>query len=103
MVPEILKKTPDPRRRARRLALLGLLAFAAWTVFGGDQGLVSLALSWKERFFLSREIETLKAENSGLASEAERLGRQPAQVEKTAREKLMLKKNGELIYRFDHG
>lgn len=96
-----LTQAPDKRRRLRRMALgLGLLALA-WSVLGGDQGLLSLLASWKEKYFLSREIEELKKKNEELAHEGEALARNPSQVEKQAREKLMLRKEGELIYRFD--
>ncbi len=100
-VPLELRKDPASKnRRRRRLALLAACGLLLWSVFGGDQGLVSLGFSWHERWSLSREIEQLKQENLRLAAAQASLIREPARYEKTARETLMLKKPGEMIYRF---
>lgn len=96
-----LKKDPkSARARRRRLALAGVAVLLAWSLFGGDQGLVSLGMSWHERWALAREIEQLKKDNQELAAAQAALLRDPSRYEKTARETLMLKKPGELVYRF---
>jgi cell division protein FtsB len=89
------------KKRRRRLALFTLLGILFYSVFCGDQGLVALGLSWKETWALRREIGELQAANKDLAVKQAALARDRAYYEKMAREKLLLKNPGELIYRFD--
>src|SRR5579871_5003783 len=94
-----LDPTPQAKRRRRGLLALGILGLA-WVVFGGPQGLWSLGSSLHERWALGREIESLKKENADLQQRSLALASDRAYYEKVAREKLMLKQPGELIYRF---
>lgn len=89
------------KKRRRRLALVTGIGLLGWSIFGGDQGLVSLALSWRETWALKREISELQQANRDLAARQQRLQHDRAFYEKTAREKLLLKNPGDLIYRFD--
>jgi cell division protein FtsB len=89
------------RRRRRRLAAYLVAGFVAYTVFGGDQGLVALAMSWRERYALGKEIARLETENRELQARAASLSRDRAYYEKAARERLMLKSPGDLVYRFE--
>ena len=89
------------KKRRRRLALFTAFGFLFYWVFCGDQGLVSLALSWKETWARKREIAELEQANKDLAQKQAALARDRAYYEKMAREKLLLKNPGELIYRFD--
>jgi len=89
------------KKRRRRLALFTAAAFLGWSVFGGDQGLVSLALSWRETWSLRREIAELQQSNRELEARQASLRHDRAYYEKIAREKLVLKNPGDLIYRFD--
>jgi cell division protein FtsB len=77
---------------------VGLLAYM---IFGGDQGLLSLASSWHESWALKREIAMLQASNQDLVAKQAVLRNDRASYEKTAREKLFLKNPGDLIYRFE--
>lgn len=89
------------RLRRRRALALGLLLLAAWALFGGKQGLFALVGSARERASLRDEIVLLEEKDRALEAELRRLQAQPQLAEKTAREKLMLMRPGELIYRFD--
>jgi cell division protein FtsB len=89
------------KKRRRRFAVWTLLALLAYSIFGGDQGLVSLASSWHEEWALKREITQLQASNSELEAKQQALRSDRAAYEKTAREKLFLKNPGDLIYRFE--
>jgi cell division protein FtsB len=89
------------KKRRRRLALAVGLGLLAWTIFGGDQGLVSLAMSWRETWALRREIAELKVQNKELEARQLALAHDRAYYEKMAREKLLLKNPGDVIYRFD--
>ena len=89
------------KRRRRRLALYSVLAVLVYIVFGGDQGLISLAQSWRETYALRREISELQRENHELEGKKLALAHDRAYYEKIAREKLLLKNPGDLIYRFD--
>jgi cell division protein FtsB len=89
------------KRRRRRFALWALLGMLAYSIFGGDQGLISLASSWHETWALRREIAQLQASNQELEGRQQALRSDRAAYEKTAREKLFLKSPGDLIYRFE--
>ena len=89
------------RRRRRRMALVAVVLGALYAVFGGDQGLISLAMSWRETWSLKREIVELEKSNKDLEARQVALAHDRDFYEKLAREKLMLKAPGELVYRFD--
>jgi cell division protein FtsB len=89
------------RKRRRRMALAAVALGGLYAVFGGDQGLVSLALSWRETWALKREIVELQKNNRELEARQTALAHDRDFYEKLAREKLMLKAPGELVYRFD--
>jgi cell division protein FtsB len=92
----------ERKRRRRRLALALVGGTLLWTVFGGDQGLVALGMSWHEQWALKREIARLEVETREMKAKDEALARDRAYYEKIAREKLMLRRPGELVYRFDN-
>jgi cell division protein FtsB len=71
-----------------------------WGVFGGSQGLFALALGQREKGLLRREIQALALQNRELEQRIERLSRHPEDLERAARERLLLKRPGEIVYRF---
>jgi cell division protein FtsB len=89
-----------PKARNRRLIALAAAALLAWGVFGGQQGLFALALSQHEKGALRQEIASLEQQNRQLEQQAALLARQPEAYERTARERLLLMRPGEIIYRF---
>lgn len=89
-----------PRARNRRLVALGVAGFLAWAVFGGSQGLFALVLSQREKSQLRAEIRSLGEQNKQLEQQVAMLAREPEAYERTARERLLLMRPGETIYRF---
>lgn len=89
-----------PRARNRRLLAVAVALLLAWGLFGGQQGLFALAMSQRDKAKLRAEIISLKAENEQLALKAAALARHPEAYERTARERLLLMRPGETVYRF---
>jgi cell division protein FtsB len=89
------------RKQRRRALALAAAAFLGWQVFGGGQGLFSLLGSWHEAWSLKREIASLQKQQQDLQGEEASLAHDREFYEKLAREKLMLKEPGEVVYRFD--
>jgi cell division protein FtsB len=89
-----------PRALRRRLLALGLALAALWGLLGGRQGLFALLSSQREKAQLREEIQALSVENAALEARAAQVGRHPELYEKVAREKLMLMRPGETLYRF---
>jgi cell division protein FtsB len=89
-----------PRAQRRRLLALGLALFLLWGLLGGHQGLFALLSSQREKGQLRAEIQLLAKENAALHEQLANVGRHPELYEKVAREKLMLMRPGETLYRF---
>jgi|GEM_PF-6647251 cell division protein FtsB len=89
---------PKARRR-RALALLGGAALA-WAVLGGQQGLFALLMSQREKARLASDIDGLRQQNAELQQQLAQLQSHPEAYERTARERLLLMRPGETIYRF---
>lgn len=89
-----------PRARNRRLLAVGVGLMLAWGLFGGQQGLFALVMSQRDKAKLRSEIVSLRAENQQLALKAASLARHPEAYERTARERLLLMRPGEVVYRF---
>jgi cell division protein FtsB len=89
-----------PRARNRRLLAVAVGLMLAWGLFGGQQGLFALLMSQREKGRLRAEIVSLKAQNQALAQKAVMLERHPEAYERTARERLLLMRPGETVYRF---
>jgi cell division protein FtsB len=89
-----------PRARARRLLAVGLGLGLLWALVGGQQGLFALVMSQRDKAHLRSEIEDLTAGNGALEKRITLLQGHPEAYERTAREKLLLMRPGETIYRF---
>ena len=89
-----------PRAQRRRWAVVGLALFVLWGIFGGQQGLFALVSSQREKAQLRAEIDHLGTDNAALQEQLADLSRHPEVYEKVAREKLMLMRPGETLYRF---
>jgi cell division protein FtsB len=89
-----------PRAKRRRLLALGGALFVLWGLLGGRQGLFALLSSQREKGQLREEIQRLNVENAALHEKLAEMGRHPEIYEKVAREKLMLMRPGETLYRF---
>jgi cell division protein FtsB len=89
---------PNAGRRRLLAAIPAILL--AWFLLGGQQGLFALAMSQREKARLREEIVQLTQDNARLEAQADALARNPQACEKTARERLLLMRPGETIYRF---
>lgn len=89
-----------PRARGRRLLVLGLGLGLAWALLGGQQGLFALVMSQREKAHLRTEITDLRTGNQELQRKVDLLESHPEAYERTAREKLLLMRPGDTIYRF---
>ncbi len=89
-----------PRAQQRRLVALGVALVVVWGLFGGQQGLFALVTSQREKSQLRAEIQSLAEGNAALQAQLANVGRHPELYEKVAREKLMLMRPGETLYRF---
>jgi cell division protein FtsB len=86
------------RRRAATLASsIALIALVVGSLFG-DRGLLHLLAQKQRAEVLSREIETLRAENRRLAGEIAALRTDPHAIERIAREQLGLAEPGETVF-----
>lgn len=89
------------RKPSGRLLLGFGLALLAFSIFGGKKGFIALVSMQREKWHLEKEIAQLAKANETLEANCSRLERNPQLYEKVAREKLLLAKPGEIIYRFD--
>jgi cell division protein FtsB len=92
--------TEHPRASRRRLVAAGFALFVLWGLLGGQQGLFALLSSQREKGQLRAEIQLLAQQNAALHEQLASVGRHPELYEKVAREKLMLMRPGEILYRF---
>jgi len=78
--------------------------FVAVVLFflNGSRGTVKYYKSYQEKSKLEQEIQHLEEENARLKDEKEQLESDPAYIEKTAREKYTMKKEGEKVYKVQH-
>ena len=94
---------PEKKRRKRQFFILGAvvaLGFLAYTFIGGETGLIRIRA-------LHHDTHTLRARKVALASEAERVDRNradmakdPLLTERVARERFHMVKKGETLYRY---
>jgi cell division protein FtsB len=97
----VLRRQWAERKPSGRLILGFVLAAAAFSVFGGNKGFFALVSMQREKWRLQREIGELAKANDQLEAQCQQMERNPQLYEKVAREKLMLAKPGEIVYRFE--
>ena len=86
------------RKKAAILAsIIVLVGLLVGSLFG-DRGLLQLVSQRERADALARDIEQLKADNSRLAADIGALRRDPAAIERLAREELGLARPGETIF-----
>jgi cell division protein FtsB len=95
-----LRSGPEVRQRRRRLLIWGL--FIASTVLMvnalvGERGYLATIRARREYAATLSKLNALRLENQALKQEAERLKRDPAMLEETARRELGLIKPGETL------
>lgn len=86
------------KSRKSLLAALGVAALAGvWIQQSGFSTFVDVRDSWREESRLAREVEELEGENAALADEVEALRQNGEAIERVAREKLGLAREGEIV------
>lgn len=98
---EIVQERLD-RAQIKRKAFSLLLAavFGSLIVFtiAGEEGAISLYRKWQERRLLGDRIQELQARNDAKRLENELLAKDPAAVERFAREELDMMRPGEVMF-----
>lgn len=86
------------RKKATTLfSVIAVIALVVGSLFG-DRGILQLLRQRERTEALAREIEQLREENRMLAEEIVSLRRDPAAVERLAREQLGLARPGESVF-----
>ena len=87
--------------KVKRLVLPTLLGLAAYyALFGGEYSLWELRKARREIEIQQQELSLLKAENEFLRARADSLENDSATLERIARERFGLIREGEVIYHF---
>lgn len=93
----------EKKRRTRffmMISLLFILYFVLSFIFG-DMGLTSHYRMKRTYQRLEKEVDHIGKENERLRKEVEALKTDPHYIEKLARERLDLSKEGEIIYQYE--
>jgi cell division protein FtsB len=86
------------RKKATTLfSVIAVIALVVGSLFG-DRGILQLLRQRQRTEVLAREIEQLREENRALAEDIVSLRRDPAAVERLAREELGLARPGESVF-----
>jgi cell division protein FtsB len=84
-------------KAAKLFSVIAVIALVVGSLFG-DRGILQLLRQRQRTEVLAREIEELREENRTLADEIVALRRDPAAVERLAREQLGLARPGESVF-----
>lgn len=96
---KVKERTANKGRIAKRILLLLAFAFVAYRFFAGPYGFVQIHQLWKEKNNLEKESKALQAELIDMEIEKQRLTDDAFYLEKQARERLGMVKEGEKVYR----
>lgn len=89
------------RGRLRAAALVAAAGVAVYfALFGGEYGMGELRSLDREAEELSQRLVALRGEVDSLRALAERLAKDPGTVERVARERYGMIRDGEILYRF---
>lgn len=96
------KNAKRTKRRRRFLFVLGtfFIFYILVSLFFGDLGLTRYVKMRRTAIKLEVEIKRLKEENEKISREVEALKHDPQMIEKVAREKLGLVRDGEIVYKY---
>jgi cell division protein FtsB len=87
--------------KVKRLVLPTLLGLAVYyAIFGGEYSLLELRKARREIQAQEAELILLRAEVEQLRARADSLENDPAMLERIARERFGMIKDGEVLYRF---
>ncbi len=97
-------KARRPGRKTRRVVAVSLAALFLFYLMAsfllGDRGVVKDIRLRNEKASLEKEVEELRKANTELTKEVEMLKKDPAHIERLAREQGLVKE-GELVYQYE--
>ena len=96
---KVKERSVQKTRMVKRILLLLVFAFLVYRFFTGPYGFVQIHSLWKEKNNLEKESKMLDAEIVDLEIEKKRLTDDEFYLEKQARERLGMIKEGEKVYR----
>ncbi len=104
-VGRFLRLDPEKRRkmwrRARFAAFFLVVLLIILFIFGGEYGALSIFRYQRYEKTLSNRLEAERAKSDSLRQLLDNLKTDSEFIERTARERLRMIKNGETIYRFE--
>ncbi|MBX7152772.1 septum formation initiator family protein [bacterium] len=86
------------KKKRRKIVLWAVAVIASLTVIGGNYGLYQIMKINNQRSALVQSIEKLKQEQTALLQEREKLKSDLKHIEKVAREKYGMVREGERVY-----
>lgn len=90
--------------RVRRWLILGGLGAAAYfAVFGGEYSLLEMRRIERERVRTAAELDSLRTELARMRARIDSLENDTAAIERVARERYGMIRDGERLYRFIEG
>ena len=95
----VKERGASKKQFVKRILLLLAFAFVAYRFFAGPYGFVQIHQLWKEKNNLEKESKALQAELIDMEIEKQRLTDDEFYLEKQARERLGMVKEGEKVYR----
>jgi cell division protein FtsB len=96
---KIEERTVQRKKKIKRVLFLLLFVFVGYRFFAGPYGFIQIHSLWQEKKNLETESKMLKAEMVDLEIEKKRLEEDEFYLEKQARERLGMVREGEKVYR----
>ncbi len=97
---KIKERTLHRKRKIKRVLFLLLFVFVGYRFFAGPYGFIQIHSLWQEKKNLEAESKMLQAQMVDLEIEKKRLENDEFYIEKQARERLGMVKEGEKVYKF---
>jgi cell division protein FtsB len=96
---KVKERTASKTRTVKKILLLLAFGFLAYRFFAGPYGFLEIHKLWSEKNSLEEESKALQAELIDMEIEKQRLTDDPFYLEKQARERLGMVREGEKVYR----
>lgn len=96
---KIKEKTVQKKRKLKRILFLLVFAFISYSFFSGPYGFIQIHSLWQEKKSLEKESKMWQAKIVDLEIEKKRLEEDKFYIEKQARERLGMVKEGERVYK----
>lgn len=99
---KVKQRSVQKKKTVKRILLVLIFGFLAYRFFSGPYGFIQIHSLWNEKKSLEKESKMLDAEIVDLEIEKKRLSQDEFYLEKQARERLGMIKEGEKMYRIIH-